>query len=39
MSTAAWDGLAALNNNGWIATQGAALGWHIAGPLALKRAK
>jgi len=39
LTDAAWGGLSALNNIGLIATQGVALGWHIAGPLVLKNAK
>ena len=35
-SKAAWGGLSALNKIDLIATQGDALGWHIAGPLAPK---
>ena len=38
-SKAAWGGLSALNKIDLIATQGDALGWHIAGPLALKNAR
>jgi len=39
MSDASSGGLAALNLIAWIVTHGVAMGWYIAGPLALQRAK
>ena len=36
MPDALWGGLSAFNAIGVIVTQGAALGWYDAGPLALK---
>jgi len=39
MPDASWGGLAALNPIVWIVTHGVAMGWYIAGPLALHNAK
>ena len=39
ISDVPWGGLTALNSIGVIVTHGVAMGWHVAGPLALKSAK